>query len=417
MRRSILVVITAIAIIETSVAAPPHPSIPAPLLPEGLGVNIHFTDAQPGELEMLSAAGFRWIRMDFQWAATETARDEYDFVAYDRLLASLEEHKLRALFILDYSNPLYEKDASIVTEAGRKAYSKWAAAAATHFKGHKILWEIWNEPNGVFWKPKEDVSQYAALALAASSAIHEAAPAEAVIGPATSTIDAKFLEACFQAKALEHWDAVSVHPYRPTAPETVTKEYEHLRRLIEHYAPPGKNIPILSGEWGYSSGWKKFDEARQGRFLARQWLINLANGIPLSIWYDWHDDGQDANEPEHHFGTVGHAYHAGRAEVYDPKPAYLAAKCFTTTFNGFKFERRLPVENEEDYALAFRRGDETRLAVWCTSPTPHTLKIPAFSGRFSVVTHVGDRRDPISAGQSGLQVEVSDSPLYMVPLR
>ncbi len=29
----------------------------------GLGVNIHFTDPKPGEIKMISAAGFRWVRM------------------------------------------------------------------------------------------------------------------------------------------------------------------------------------------------------------------------------------------------------------------------------------------------------------------------------------------------------------------
>lgn len=415
MRYAIFALAFVVWFVDASNAGSPHASLPSPRVPEGLGVNIHFTDAQPGELEMLSAAGFRWIRMDFHWAATEKAPGQYDFAAYDRLLASLEEHKLRALFILDYSNPLYEKDASVATDAGRQAYSKWAAAAAKHFQGHGILWEIWNEPNGVFWKPKQDVGQYAALALAASKAIHAAAPGEAVIGPATSTIDFKFLEACFTAGVLEHWDAVSVHPYRPTAPETVVPEYERLRSLIDHYAPKGKNIPILSGEWGYSSGWKKFDEEHQGRLLARQWLVNLANGIPLSIWYDWHDDGQDANEPEHHFGTVANAYHAGRAQVYDPKPAYLAAKTLTATFSGCEFDRRLHLEEVEDYALAFRRGGEVRLAVWSTAAAPHTVKIPGLSGKFSVLTHLGERRDAIEADQSGLQVTISDLPIYLIP--
>jgi hypothetical protein len=76
-------------------------------VPNGLGVNIHFTDARPGEFEMLAVAGFHWVRMDFSWGGMEQRPGEYDFSAYDRLLASLETQKLRALFILDYGNHLY----------------------------------------------------------------------------------------------------------------------------------------------------------------------------------------------------------------------------------------------------------------------------------------------------------------------
>src|SRR5712692_3711825 len=77
----------------------------APDFPEGLGVNIHFTDPQPGEIKMIADAGFRWVRMDFIWRATEKTRGQYDFSAYDRLMSALDEFKIRALFILDYTNP------------------------------------------------------------------------------------------------------------------------------------------------------------------------------------------------------------------------------------------------------------------------------------------------------------------------
>jgi hypothetical protein len=36
-----------------------HPSLSEAGTLEGLGVNIHFTEPQPGELEMIRAAGFR----------------------------------------------------------------------------------------------------------------------------------------------------------------------------------------------------------------------------------------------------------------------------------------------------------------------------------------------------------------------
>jgi hypothetical protein len=382
-------------------------------VPDGLGVNIHFTDARPGELEMLAAGGFHWVRMDFFWAATEKRPGEYDFSAYDRLLAALEVQKLRALFILDYGNPLYEADSAVATEAGRRAFSRWAAAAAVHFKSHGILWEIWNEPNGSFWKPKANAEDYAALALAAAKAIHAAAPGEAVIGPATSGVDLPFIETCFKAGLLDWWDAVSVHPYRQSAPESAAADYQKLRGLIARYAPKGKSIPILSGEWGYSSAWQNLDDSIQGTMLARQWLVNLANHIPLSIWYDWHDDGTDPHESEHHFGTVANAYHAGDSPVYQPKPAYLAAKTLTSVLQGFQFTKRLALGTPDDYALLFRRGDELRLAVWTTSP-PHLLRIPSSPGEFDVIAHTGETNEPVFANVIGLAFTATRAPQYLI---
>ena len=63
----------------------------ASAIPQGLGVNIHFTDPQPGEVKMIADAGFRWVRMDFKWDATERERGRYDFAEYDRLMKALDE--------------------------------------------------------------------------------------------------------------------------------------------------------------------------------------------------------------------------------------------------------------------------------------------------------------------------------------
>lgn len=302
-----------------------HPSLPR--APE-FGVNIHFTQETPGELAMIRAAGFTWVRMDFHWGAIERKKGEYDFSAYERLAAGLERNGLKALFILDYGNGLYDGGLAPHTDEGRAAFARWAAASAKRFAGRGYLWEMWNEPNIHFWKPKPDVTNYIALALATGRAIREAAPGEAYIGPATSLVDLKFIEPCLQAGLLAYWDAVSVHPYRQEPPMGVTNDYAKLRALIAQHAPPGRTIPILSGEWGYSAAWKNYDEAKQGERVTQQFTVNRAEGIPLSIWYDWHDDGRDPKEPEHHFGLVAHEKTGDAKQPYRPKPAYEAARRF-----------------------------------------------------------------------------------------
>jgi hypothetical protein len=353
-RPSILV--TLFAVVFAARAAEPHPSLPPPVIPDCLGVNIHFTDPKPGELEMLAAAGFKWVRMDFGWGGTERKKGEYDFSAYDHLVAALDKFKIRAVFILDYGNPLYADpgDSSPFTSRAntpefREAFGKWAVAAVQHFKGRGYLWEMWNEPNGGFWKSPDKTGDYIALAKSTGEALRQAGllgpKGEAFIGPATSTIDLPYLEACFQAGLLDYWDAVSVHPYRQNAPETVEEEYRSVRMLIRKYGPKDKVIPIISGEWGYSSAWPGMgkDEAarieQQGKYLPREFLTNIANDVALSIWYDWHEDGTDPKEGEHHFGIVGHEYHPGRDPVYDPKPAYTAMKVLNTQLGGYRFNK------------------------------------------------------------------------------
>lgn len=388
---------------------------PGLTVPDGAGVNIHFTDARAGEVEMLARAGCRWVRMDFAWGGTEREKGVYDFAAYDRLLAALEPQGIRALLILDYSNALYDEGLSPYSDAGRQAFAAWAAAAVRHFRGRGILWEMYNEPNIGFWKPQPDPDAYVKLALAVGEAIRAAEPGEMYIGPATSGIDLPFLETCFKAGLLRHWCAVSVHPYRQDGPETAAEEYRKLRLLIAKYAPAGATIPVLSGEWGYSSVWGSFDADKQGRMLPRQWLSNLANEVPLSIWYDWHDDGRDEKEPEHHFGTVLEPYTAGADPVYSPKPAYLAARTLTSELKGFAYALRLSVGSAQDHVLLFKRGDEVRLAAWTTATTTRTAAIPASPGAFRVVGHTGEARPAVTATADGLNLTLTDAPVYLTP--
>ena len=390
-----------------------HSSSAAGVIPDGFGVNIEFTDPRPGEIKMLSEAGCRWVRMDLKWDLTEAAPGQYDFAPYDRLMSALDQYRLKVLFILDYTNPAYDNGAPPHTEPARQGFARWSVAAAKHFASRGVVWEIYNEPNiAQFWSPRPNVRDYAALARAVGRAFREGAPDEKLIGPATSGIDFDFLEACFKAGLLEYWSAVSVHPYRRSDPETTAADYCRLRAMIKTYSPK-KEIPIISSEWGYSSVWPSMSDEKQGQLLARTWLTNVANEISLSIWYDWHDDGSDSREPEHHFGTIYNSYHEGRDPVFDPKPAYLAAKTLATFFGGYRFEKRLEVGRADDYVLVFRNGDNLRVAAWTTASRAQPVEIPLTPGQHAIIRHTGENIDVVTTDQKGLRIMLTTAPVYL----
>src|SRR5690349_12834603 len=84
--------------------------IPDALIPNGVGVNIHFVTGQEKDLDLIAAAGFKFVRMDFAWTAIEKEKGKYDWSDYQQLLANLDKRGIRALFILDYSHHLYEEE-------------------------------------------------------------------------------------------------------------------------------------------------------------------------------------------------------------------------------------------------------------------------------------------------------------------
>ena len=372
---------------------------------DSIGVNIHFTAPKPGEMEQIAAAGFKWVRMDFFWAGIERVRGVYDFSAYDGLLRHLDQFKIRPIFILDYGNALYEKGSPKSPEA-RAGFAKFAAAAVTHFKGRGVLWEMWNEPNGGFWTPRANVDEYIALALDTGKAIKAAQPDEIYIGPATSGMDFAFIEKCFQAGLLKYWDAVSFHPYRDSPPETAIPDFNHIKALTAQYAPNGKQIPILSGEWGYSELYPGLSLDLQSKYISREFLTDISNELIVSIWYDWHDDGTDPKETEHHFGTV--------YQDYKPKPTYTAAKTLSSALAGLHFNKRLALSNPNDYCLLFSQGDEVCLAAWTTDKYPHAVTLPASAGPFDRISSSGEVSEA-AAESAGIHIELSGAPVYLRP--
>lgn len=381
--------------------------LPGPAIPNGFGVNIHFR-GQPRDLDMIAEAGFKFIRMDLTWSGVEKTEGIYDFArsGYDSLTVGCSRRGIRILYILDYSNTLYESDMSVRTEIGRRAFADFAAAAAKRYAGNGILWEIWNEPNiKHFWKPEPNAADYCKLVQQAAAAIRKADPNGLVVAGATSQIPFEWLEECFKSGLLKWIDVLSVHPYRSQKPETVIADYTRLRSLIEHYAPTGKDIPIISGEWGYSNiNWDKtpLSEQQQAQYLARMFLLNCYQNIRVSIWYDWKNDGTDPKEREHNFGTVGHDL--------NPKAAYLAVKVLSSSLAGYCVEGRLDLGNENDYALKLRKGRAEAIAFW-TTEKEHNVELPVEPGEVTLVDMLGGK---VSMNfKSALKLRAEQSPQYV----
>ena len=370
--------------------------IPPAVIPAGVGVNIHFVTGRTRDLDLITNAGFKFVRMDFGWEGTERKEGVYDWTAYDELTTHLEQRGLRAIYILDYVNGLYEPMVDAQRAVGEPAperhiasprhaesvaaFARWAAAAARHFAGRHILWEIYNEPNGGFWRPKPDAAEYTTMALATAKAIREAEPSASIIAPAMSGFDWNYMEHFLQSGVLEYLDGVSVHPYRSPnrPPETAATDYKRLRELIDRCAPESKRgkIAILSGEWGYASNTKGVSLETQAAYAVRQQLCNLLNGVPLSIWYDWKNDGRDPADNEQNFGTV--------TDDLQPKPAYNALRTMTSELSGYRLERRLEGTPESDYVLVFVNGAGARKAAAWTLAEPHTARLTALGPELSV---------------------------------
>ena len=406
-----LCALSAVALLTPALADPKPPF--SGTVRDEVGVNIHFSKPLPGEMEMIHTLGVGAIRMDINWSSIEKQKGVYDFSDYDVLVKNLEQYHIRPLLILDYGNPLYANNGSPDDPEWRADFTRWAAATVTHFAGHHILWEMWNEPNYA----KGD--WYIHLALATGKALRAADPNEIYIGPAGGGVDMPFLERCFQAGLLNYWQAVSVHPYRTTNPETM--DYGPLKDLIAKYEPAGANIPIFSGEWGYSvipaGNTYSFvtSDAQQASYFDREMLWNMRNGIPLSIWYDWRNDEEKPGATEANFGLVHFPYQAGQPNVFEPKPSYVAASFFLRTLGDYTFERSLPLTGStKGYLLSFGKKHAHRYTAWTTADAPEAAVLPIPPGRYVIYDLMGNAEKTVKADRAGLPLSLTGDVQFIV---
>jgi len=425
------------ALVATPTTLPPNLSP----VPKGLGLDFNAVDfPRPGEVEMLKAAGIRWMRTGFSWQDTEKA-DGYHFEHYVKVLKILEDNNIRPIFILAYGNSMYTGDDQNppVTYDQRKKFADWVSAALKEFKGHHIIWELYNEPE------IRGLNQVDYVKLAKKVGPMFLSAHEILVGPSLSHIPKKgksnpyklqeeFLRYCFDHHLLQYWSAVSVHPYRGSdGPETVTADYQYLRSIIRDRLildhQPKRQVPIISSEWGYSSrpetasgSGNLIRDETEAKLLAREWLINLYNRIPISIWYTWHDTldlpwDTPKQTSERHFGIVRFEdYDENRDPFYTPKPAYHAAQTLTRTLLGYHFDARINLHDEDDYALHFINGDQFQIAAWTTS-AKHMVRIRVPPGDYEVINYVGLNPKQYYGVQNSLEIELTNAPVYIQKLR
>jgi hypothetical protein len=114
---------------------------------------------------------------------------------------------------------------------------------------------------------------------------------------------------------------------------------------------------------------------------------------------------------------VRYEYHAGRDPVYDPKPAYVAAKTLTTTLGGYRFASRVKAGAADDFVLQFSNGNEFRLAAWTRAAEARTVTVPVTAaprGTYRVIGHTGDALPQVEPGAEGLKLTLTDAPQYLV---
>ena len=198
------------------------------------------------ELDQMQAAGIRSARADFTWGYFEPQKGKWQFEVYDKAIADAKARGVTLLPIL-----CYNVDWAFPAQEHLADWCEYVRTVVTRYQGDLKHWEVWNEPNIEFWKPKPDAVQYTALLKATYETIKQVNPNLQVVYGGTAGIPFDYLRKSFEAGAIKSFDVLAVHPYRyPQSPDT-SDLVEDLRKTRDLVTEFGGKQPIWITEYGW----------------------------------------------------------------------------------------------------------------------------------------------------------------------
>ena len=378
---------------------------------------------QPGLREDTAAAGLGLgaARVDLRWEDIELSPGEYTWdAATDDEVARLLARGVRPTLVIAYYGP-YDDGRTPSSTKGIAGYTNFVRAAAERYGG-RVDYQIYNEFNIAYSNGLcgQTPACYLELLEPASKALHEAAPAARVVGPAlggntamwlTSNESYDWLAEFFALGGLDLVDVVSVHNYAaPAAPEGHNDAViRKITGLMAEY-PAAANTPLWLGETGYFTTGEAaggVSELQQARYLVRDAALALAAGVDAYMVYDLLDDWDDPQNPEANFGLIRNP--SSQAGVLAPKPAFTTMAVLTRQLENRVFDRRDSLPRGA-HSLVFTDASGGALRVmWATAPTTVT---PAATGPVTVVGEFGrsSRLDPVSGRVS---IRLGEDPIYV----
>lgn len=300
--------------------------------------------------DKLYKLGVKKVRIQSGWAKTEKTKGVYDFLWLDEVVDSLISRSMQPWICLCYGNPLYTEGAKDAfgcvnfppshTEEEKEAWIKYCIAVVKHFKGRVNEFEIWNEPEWLWYKG-EGPEKYGKFACMTAKAIKEEDPNAYIIAGSLTFINAEWVEKMFSTGLNKYTDAVSYHRYSAYL-ENILKDLPPMCEAAEKY---GVN-DIIQGESGCQSapfgkgalwegGW---NEDLQVKAILRRGLIDLKTKVKFSSYFTAVDVQEALIDVvgEAYFGLLKNKYDKnGKATgEYTEKPSYYAMQNMIAVLSG-----------------------------------------------------------------------------------
>lgn len=310
------------------------------------GLSCHLNSASGSEvttqLNLMAAAGVRWIRYDFELFRVEATQGVFNWSVYDNIVNSANALGINTIaLIVQYSAPSWALDptpgANYMTSANYQAFCQ---AIATRYGNNIKLYELGNEPNGGEMTAATYINflqgGYTGVKAGSSSAKVLTAGFENNAAPT-------YLSSLYGLGAKGYFDYLALHPYGwPSSPDYSFQMMDQCRAVMAANGDGDKKVIITEVGWptdtggGSNNSVTGVSENIQSKFIQRAYqkiMFEDYGYVPILCIYDFKNDGGSGYDPtysEDNFGII-------RADE-STKPAYtayqqLAIEAFPQLFN------------------------------------------------------------------------------------
>jgi hypothetical protein len=341
------------------------------------GIHPSNSEGPPEKLyEFLDEMGVVWLRETFNWSSVERTKDLWDYSRFDEFVEESRAAEKKILAILAYEASWVYGDRKSRRSIGPEQlpyYLRYVEETVRRYRGKIQAYEIWNEPNWIFWEGSNE--DFYALSRAAAAKIREIDPEAIIVAGAFNRVPKNFIRGMFRAGAMENVDAISFHPY-DLGPRGALHLYDRFQKILDREAYTGD---IWVTEVGYPTGGWYPTRVRESRFPGHvvKTLAGLAvRGAKLCCWYQLfnpHNQGAARSplDSEQYFGLAYPDYTLKKgAAAYALCTRYLAGTEYRPEF---PIRDRVPSSVE---SLSFRGKDRRNtLMLWNRGLIPARLTV------------------------------------------
>ncbi len=272
-------------------------------------------------MEVMAASGIDILRDGPEWGSVEPVEGKWIFDKMDRLVNDAGKHGIEIQPLLGFTaewastgDPNSKNWHDRVNKMPR--LDPWLAYVNTMVKryGDRIhYWEVWNEPDHVFWLDTPE--NYLLLFNKTAAAIKQASPSAKVLNGGLTFLESEQDDAVRKKLFTEgdkaNWDIFAYHNYM-----TLEQLLERAKEVDAALKGTGlENMPRWLNESGAHTLVPDGERAQLLQ-LIKKISISPSLGLDAFFWYDLRDDGIDASTTEHRLGVVDY--------YYRPRPAYAA---------------------------------------------------------------------------------------------